>query len=67
MFSFPYCGCVLIVFSILSVEGSSLPREGVIWTKWLERLLLNLEQFRMLCNTTCLMVELATYHLQFLN
>ena len=47
---FPGCGDVLIVHFCcsLAVDGSLLPREGVIWTKWLEGLLLKLEQYHLL-------------------
>ena len=41
--TFSGCGSLLIGRCV-AVEGSSPPKEGVIWTKWLEGLLLKLEQ-----------------------
>jgi hypothetical protein len=55
-----------LAFVFVAVEGLSRPREDVIWTKLLEGLLLLIEWFRIICNTTCLVVEMDTFHLHFL-
>jgi hypothetical protein len=46
--------CLLLFWCCLAVDGWLLRREGVIWTKWLEGLLLKLEQSHIMVDLAAL-------------